>query len=165
LGGYEFILPSMNDEQQLRKTAKKVEKKLAAGSENIPLDQPFPEDLPPTSGTENEVSQVAETPPVKEPVKKKKEDKATEDEPDKEPTVGNYKLSDILKVPIEPPTPVKTEGYKATSNNKVLFLVAVGVILCLLGVFLAIIANFFFGAIFVVLGMAAILLSVFAPLG
>lgn len=86
-----------------------------------------------------------------------------DDEPEDTKTIAGYGVGDILKAPIEVPSPEVNETKKDTSNHKVRFLVMVGVILFLSGVVFILLLNAVFGFIVLLIGAGAVVTSVFAP--
>jgi hypothetical protein len=138
----------MEDEQKLQQAAEEIRKKVAKGEELVSLDQPFPEDIKSDDKNEREPATT----------------KSPEGKDSGEPVVAGYALTDILRAPVEPPKPVKTEGHRATSNGRVAFLVGIGTLLCLLGVILLVLANAVLGIIVMILGALLIFVGVFGKI-
>lgn len=86
----------------------------------------------------------------------------TQNKPE-EKVVAGYNVGDIVEAPIKPPEPIQTDSARETSNKKVRSLVALGVLLAAFGLFFIVFVNPYAGIPFLLLAIAAICISVFAP--
>lgn len=82
--------------------------------------------------------------------------------PDKD--VGGYPVKELLQAPAKPPQSKKDEPPEATSNDKVVFLIAVAVFLFLIGITLILIANAVAGFVILLLAALATATAVMAPI-
>lgn len=159
----------MKPDEALQPVAKKVRRDIARHAESIPLDQPFPEELPsaPKPGAREDFEEDKKTEEEKKKEKSKDEPakilEPAEDKSEEPPTIAGYKPEDLLAAPLKPPEPVKTESRRATLTTSVVFLVGLGVILLLIGLVLVFTASAILGFIIALIGALAVVASVFTP--
>jgi hypothetical protein len=154
------------ENEELQKASEKLKQKVAPGAEAVSLDQPFPEELTDKTVPFEPLANLNSQPTAAEDTREPEDSKA---EPEVmpssgEPIVGDIKLTDSIKVPIQPPEAVKTEGFKTTANSNVLFLVAAATVIALAGAIILFTINVLVGLIIILLGVAAILVSLFGPI-
>lgn len=70
-------------------------------------------------------------------------------------------MTDILKAPLTPPEPVKTEGVRYTNNPKVQLIMLLALIFIIIGFLIFLLSSGLLGIILVVIGAALIVVDVF----
>lgn len=78
--------------------------------------------------------------------------------------IAGYEAGDLAKAPVASPKPSETEPTEFTSNARVKFLFAVGLLLALVGALLMVTFSLWLGFVVMILGAALVAAGVFAPL-
>lgn len=129
-------------EEIVRKTAHKIAKKREQGEGVVDLDDPFKKDK------ESQKSAISSA----------STGKPNDSEPEK---VAGYTAADVLKAPLETPTPEVHEDSEDVKTPNVVFLFGVGGVVALIGLILVFFVRTDLGIILCLVGMAAVALAVF----
>jgi hypothetical protein len=153
----------------LQPTARHIRWALERHASAIPLDRPEPQ--PETTEQANPVPPVPLRPPSPPPSSPSAPPPESQKPQVLEPqqgleepmTIAGYKPEELLTAPATPPQPIKTEKPSATRNNSVLFLVAIGILLAAIGIFLMFVTLPALGFVIMLLGAILVATSVFVP--
>jgi cobalamin biosynthesis Mg chelatase CobN len=157
------------EDQKLDKIAHIVTKKLKAGKEEIPLNQPFPEELKNNQANENEQSihsnpesvnaQNGATEPEAGSQPQSKNDTENHDSSNDTDTNDNSDDDQAKSASDD------TNSLKLNTNKLMILFVTTGIMICVIGVVALIVISFLAGLICMVIGALVILFGVFAPFG
>ena len=158
------------ESKRLQREADKIEEQTSNNADEIPLNQPFPEEFPQTELLMQAESQqpVVELSPIDDPpISTPPIDEPSEPpQPVNEKVVGGYRVEDLLASVDHPPTLQQTEDYQAASNHKVKLLIAIGTTVVILGLILLMVGfNAWISFLLMLVGAVAVIVSVFAPVG
>jgi hypothetical protein len=166
----------MDDTEFLKAKAIEIKDQLKSGSDSVDLNKSLSESknnesLPRSNSDENEPASQNNTQLRQDDRNSENESKKLRsyqsDNNSKQSKLaffGGYKLADILESPLRQPTSISTENSSETANNRVILLVAIGVIIVCISLFLLIASYLDLGLAFLLLGAVIILIAVFAPI-
>jgi hypothetical protein len=152
------IPPQLTPTEQahLRRVAEKVKQATKQQADEVPLDQPLIDDKQPPEAP------AASPSGKKLPPQPDAPGQAKTPSPES-PLVQGYAVEDLLKTPLKPPEAKQTEDRRFTANRKVITLVGIGVLVAIIGIFLALVLQVIVGLLIAIVGAALIVASVFLP--
>jgi hypothetical protein len=158
----------MDDTEFLKAKAIEIKDQLKSGSDSVDLNKSLSESknnesLPRSNSDENEPASQNNT-QLRQDDRNRSYQSDNNSKQSKLAFFGGYKLADILESPLRQPTSISTENSSETANNRVILLVAIGVIIVCISLFLLIASYLDLGLAFLLLGAVIILIAVFAPI-
>jgi Flp pilus assembly protein TadB len=137
----------MEDDEKLKKVAKEIGKELEAGNTEIDLNQPNPEQFQ-VSGANDDKNTSTTAASVS--ANGKSESSQPSDRSDE-----NNKDQSILPI----------AATKGDENRIILFLVVIGIVVCIIGVILAFAVSLLIGLIAMIIGALVIAFGILSPVG
>jgi hypothetical protein len=157
-----------NPSKRLNNVAQEIGKDVVAGKEEVSLDQPFPEEVkgPKTDNNSNVTKLVAGSAAAATADSATKPDKGSapakdNDTPKDQESSNDSKDSDKGTDSL---TAIVAKTKRA-KNKPVLLIVAIGIVICIVGIILLFLASFLTGIIAITIGGFVVIFGVLAPFG